>query len=190
MSSLSLWPTWIWLRISHFFYCDCLEWLLSYERIVLSLESYITTDDQSTSPSWNKASIWGLRQDSYYCQTVSGLLMWGALSDERTGLFTIAAGPRQHSHSWVRVPLDSWLYFTVSDIRDFPFRRLLRLAGLRWRYSTPPPYGVMSRSSLHGSLYSYSLAVSVEDVCCMSVVTETRLILNWPVGIYLHSNVC
>jgi hypothetical protein len=36
----------------------------------------------------------------YYCQTVAGLLMWGALSDERTGLsFTIAAGPRQRSHS-------------------------------------------------------------------------------------------
>jgi hypothetical protein len=33
------------------------------------------------------------------------LLMWGALSDERTGRsFTIAAGPRQRSHSPVRVP--------------------------------------------------------------------------------------
>jgi hypothetical protein len=28
-----------------------------------------------------------------------------------------------------------------SQIRDFPFRRLLRLAGLRWRYSTPPTHG-------------------------------------------------
>jgi hypothetical protein len=27
----------------------------------------------------------------------------------------------------------------LSQIRDFPFRRLLRLAGLRWKYSTPPP---------------------------------------------------
>jgi hypothetical protein len=26
----------------------------------------------------------------------------------------------------------------------FPFRRLLRLAGLRWRYSTPPPHGLVS----------------------------------------------
>jgi hypothetical protein len=43
----------------------------------------------------------------YYCQTVGGLLMWGALSDQRTGLpFTIAAGPRQRSHSWIRVPRD------------------------------------------------------------------------------------
>jgi hypothetical protein len=61
-------------------------------------ESYITTDGQSASLSWNKASIWGLRPDFYYCQTVAGLLMWGALSDERTGLsFTTAGGPRQHS---------------------------------------------------------------------------------------------
>jgi hypothetical protein len=29
----------------------------------------------------------------------------------------------------------------LSQIEDFPFRRLLRLAGLRWRYSTPPPHG-------------------------------------------------
>jgi hypothetical protein len=69
----------------------------------------------SRSACFNIAPIWGLRPDFYYCQTVAGLLMWGALSDERTGLlFTIAAGPRQ--------------------IRDFPFCRLLRLTGLRWRY--------------------------------------------------------
>jgi hypothetical protein len=41
-------------------------------------------------------------------KTVASLLIWGALSDERTGLpFTIAAGPRQRSHSWVRFPRDS-----------------------------------------------------------------------------------
>jgi hypothetical protein len=40
------------------------------------------------------------------------------LSDERMGLScTIAAGPRQRSHSRVRVPRDSWPYFTVSDSR-------------------------------------------------------------------------
>jgi hypothetical protein len=52
--------------------------------------------------------IWGPRPDLYYCQTLAGLLMWDALSNERTGLsFTIAAGPRQRSHSRVRVPRDS-----------------------------------------------------------------------------------
>jgi hypothetical protein len=36
--------------------------------------------------SWNKASIWGLRPDLYQCLTITGLLMWDALFDERTGL--------------------------------------------------------------------------------------------------------
>jgi hypothetical protein len=30
------------------------------------------------------------------------------------------------------------------QIRDFPFRRLLRLARLRWKYSTPPPHGMLT----------------------------------------------
>jgi hypothetical protein len=62
--------------------------------------------------------MWGswLLFDTY------GLVLWGALSDERTSLsFVYAAGPCQ--------------------IWDFPFRRLLRLAGSRWKYSTPPPHG-------------------------------------------------
>jgi hypothetical protein len=81
-------------------------------------ESYVTTDGQSASLSWNKASIWGLRPDLYYCQTVTGLLILGALSDERTGLsFVYAAGPCQRSLSRVRVPWDLRPYFTVSDLR-------------------------------------------------------------------------
>jgi hypothetical protein len=56
-------------------------------------ESYIMTDGQSASPPWNKAPR-GLRPDFYYCQTIAGLLMWGAVSDERTGLpFTICCWP-------------------------------------------------------------------------------------------------
>jgi hypothetical protein len=67
--------------------------------VISESESYVTTDGQSVSLSWHKAPIWGLRLDFYYCQTVAGLLMWDALSDERTGLsFTISAGPRKHSH--------------------------------------------------------------------------------------------
>jgi hypothetical protein len=46
----------------------------------------------------------------------------GALSDERTGLpFTVAAGPRQRCHSWVRVPRDSLrpsLYIHWTDHRE------------------------------------------------------------------------
>jgi hypothetical protein len=48
----------------------------------------------------------------------ASLLMWDTFSDKRRGLpFTIAAGPRQRSHSWLRVPRDSWPYFTVSNSR-------------------------------------------------------------------------
>jgi hypothetical protein len=66
--------------------------------------------------------IWGLRPGFYYCQTVAGLLMWGALSDGRAGLsFTIAAGPLQRRHSRVRVP---WDHVLLSQTRDFLFRRL------------------------------------------------------------------
>jgi hypothetical protein len=30
-------------------------------------QSYVTTDGLSASLSWNKAPIWGLRPDLYYC---------------------------------------------------------------------------------------------------------------------------
>jgi hypothetical protein len=41
----------------------------------------------------------------------------GALLNETTSLSTIAASPRQRSHSLVRVPLDSWPHSTVSVTR-------------------------------------------------------------------------
>jgi hypothetical protein len=123
------------LRVGHFFTFRCplvstpqlntqllnsltTRWLnwrteLFYE---LTMESestlYVTTDCQSASLSWNNAPTWGQRPDLYYCQIVAFLLMWGALSDESTGLsFTIAAGPRQRSLPRVRVPWDSWKYY-------------------------------------------------------------------------------
>jgi hypothetical protein len=87
----------------------------------LKVKDYVTTDGQSASLPCNKAPIWGLWPDFYYFQTAAWLLMWGALSDEKTGLsFTISAGPRQHSHTRFRVPWESWPYFTVSDSR-LPF---------------------------------------------------------------------
>jgi hypothetical protein len=65
-------------------------------------ESYVATDGQPASLSWNKAPLWGLRPDLYYCLTVAGVLIRGATSDERTGLsIVIATGPRQDSHSRV-----------------------------------------------------------------------------------------
>jgi hypothetical protein len=78
-------------------------------------QSYVTTDGQPASLSWNKAPIWGLRPDLDYCLTVAGLLIWGALSNERTGLsFAIATGPRQHSHFWVRVTVSTQVWKLLS----------------------------------------------------------------------------
>jgi hypothetical protein len=57
----------------------------------------------------------------HYCLTVTVLFLWGAPSDERTGLsFVYAASPCQRSLSRVRVPWDSRPYFSVSDLR-LPF---------------------------------------------------------------------
>jgi hypothetical protein len=84
-----------------------------------------------------------------------------------------AAGPRQGSHSGVQVPLDLWPYFTVS-IRDFPFRRLLVLAGSGWRYSTPPPHvcphfisrGEPNRNDhLEQFVYNFGVCLLLRNVC-------------------------
>jgi hypothetical protein len=81
-------------------------------KIKSESESYVTTDGQSASLSWYKAPIRGLRPDFCYWQTVAGLLMWGALSDERTCLsFTTVAGPRHRSHFRLRVPWNYCLRF-------------------------------------------------------------------------------
>jgi hypothetical protein len=49
-------------------------------------QNYVTADGQSASLSWFQAHVWDLRPDFYFCLTAADLLMWGALSDERTGL--------------------------------------------------------------------------------------------------------
>jgi hypothetical protein len=46
-------------------------------------------------------------------------------------------------------------HILISQIRDFSLHRLIRFAGLRWRYSTPPPRGsemLASRSQLLNNL--------------------------------------
>jgi hypothetical protein len=125
--------------------------------IFLQSQSYFTTGGlQPISSSWRQVP-WESRHRNFIF-----------LSDERMDLlFTIAAGPLQHSHSQVLVPRDPRPNFTVLNSTlpqpggpgpriyipeeqggpvippgtRFPFRLLLRLAGLRWKYSIPPPQG-------------------------------------------------
>jgi hypothetical protein len=50
----------------------------------------------------------GAQDQSFIILRQLHVFMWGALSDERTGLsFIITARPRQHSHSRDRIPRDS-----------------------------------------------------------------------------------
>jgi hypothetical protein len=157
-------------------------------------QGYVTTDGQSASLSWNKAPVWGLRPDFYYRQTVACLELWGALTDERTGLsITIAAGPRQRSYSRVRVPRDLKQYFTLSDSRlsqhgrpgpriyrpqeqgdqvihprtGFLFHRLIRLSEQRWSYSNPPPWHVVIvrvRVTLRLAVYRQSVRLGANPL--------------------------
>jgi energy-converting hydrogenase Eha subunit C len=60
--------------------------ILFCHTVVLNAKVTLRPTVQSASLCWNKATIWGLRPDLYYCRTDAGFLMWGALSDERTSL--------------------------------------------------------------------------------------------------------
>jgi hypothetical protein len=103
--------------------------------------SYVTTDSQSANLSWYQASIWGLRPDFYYCQTAAGLLMWGALSDERV-IYNCAA-PRHRSHSWVLSPAGLVTIFYCLRFETPPTWRA------RSPYSYPPGTGWPSYTPRH-----------------------------------------
>jgi hypothetical protein len=120
----------VWFRL--FLYREHVH---SHDLVRPRVVSYVTIDDRSANVS--KAPICGLRPHFCYCQTVAGLLMWSALARGRLCryqlLLALASAVILGSES--RGSRDHTL---LSQIRDFPFR-LLRLAGLRWRYSTPSP---------------------------------------------------
>jgi hypothetical protein len=69
---------------------------------------------------------------------LAGLLMWRALSDESRIQLLLVPGSAVIFGSESYGTRD---HILLSQIRDFTFRHLLRLAGLRWRYSNPPSQG-------------------------------------------------
>jgi hypothetical protein len=95
-----------------------------------SAASYVTTDGQSASLSWCQAPIWGPRPDFITVRQLR-VCWYGALSLTRGRICSLH----------LLLILASVVLF-LSDsrgTRDFPFRRLLRHAGLRLGYSTWPP---------------------------------------------------
>jgi hypothetical protein len=139
---------------------------ISYLTAIES-EFYITTDDQSTSLSWNEAPNWALKSDLYYCQTVVGLLMWGSLSLTRGRVYglqllleidsAVILGSKSHG---------TRDHILLSQTRDFPFRCLLRLARIWWRYSTQPPRGIdfWGRVTLRLAVYRQSVRLGAEPL--------------------------
>jgi hypothetical protein len=106
-------------------------------------KSYVMTDGQSASLSWNKALIWVLPPDFFITVRQMQVCWCGAFSLTRRRVCRLQLLLALVS----AVILGSESYGTrdnilLSQIRDFHFLRLLRLAGLRWRYSTPSPYGI------------------------------------------------
>jgi hypothetical protein len=108
---------------------------------LLESELYVTTDGQPASLSWNKAPIWGLRPDFIIvwqlrvCWFGAPSLTRGLVSRLQL-LLALASAVILGSESRRTRGL-----ILLSHFRDFPFRRLLRLAGSRWRYWTPPSRG-------------------------------------------------
>jgi hypothetical protein len=116
------------------------DWLTDWLSWAES-ESYVTTDVQTASLSWNKAPsesydhifiiVWQLR----VCWFRAPSLTRGRVCRLQLQLALASAvifglqSRRTRRH------------ILLSHIWDFPFRLLLRLAGSRWRYSTPPPHG-------------------------------------------------
>jgi hypothetical protein len=98
--------------------------------------SHVATDGQSVSKSWCRApsgahdqifiTVWNVRS-CFVGRPLFLLHMLLALASA-VFLWSESTGARDH--------------ILLSQIWDFPFRHLLRLAGSRWRYSTPPPHGV------------------------------------------------
>jgi hypothetical protein len=102
-------------------------------------QSHIATDGQSISKSWCRLHL-GL-MTRYLLLSDSYGLFSGAptLTRGRGCLLYMLLALANVVFVW-SVPLGTCDHILLSQIWDFPFRRLLRLRVSRWRYSTPPPH--------------------------------------------------
>jgi hypothetical protein len=130
----------------------------------------ITNDSQSASQSWCQTSIWDPRpiflSPWNFLWTLAGLLFCSArgracnllsllVLPSAVPLWSESRGTQEHIllSQFLRLPQPEGpsprIYIPQGqgcpDIppgTGFPFHWLLRLAGLRWRYSIPPPHGI------------------------------------------------
>jgi hypothetical protein len=97
------------------------------------------TVSQSVSKSWGEAP------DIYYCLTVTVLFFVGCrLWREDGSVFCTCYWPlRAQSFSGPSSSVLTTIFYCLR-FETSPFRRLLRLAGSWWKYSTPPPHGSLT----------------------------------------------
>jgi hypothetical protein len=92
-----------------------------------------------------------------------GLMTWYLLLFDSYGHVSVSLTRGRVCHLYMLLTLASAVFLgseslgtrghiLLSQVWDFIFRRLLRLAGSRWRYSTPPPHGLLQTHFLSLSL--------------------------------------
>jgi hypothetical protein len=132
-------------------------------------------------PTVNRPACLGIKHPSGSCDqifitcvTVTVFFFCGSLSEERTVLpFVCAAGNCQPIFLGSK-SLGTWDHILLSQIWDFLFRRLLRLAGSRWKYLTPPPNGWSIELKVKGMLRSTAAGQSgFEQSTHLGLTTRT-----------------
>jgi hypothetical protein len=114
-------------------------WTLLNSAWLTESESYVTTDGQPASLSWNKAPFWDLRPDLYYCLDSCGFVDLGRPLWREDGSVVGNCYWPSPAQSFSGPSPAGLVAIFYCLFWDFPFHHLLWLAGSRWGYSTPPP---------------------------------------------------
>jgi hypothetical protein len=135
------------------------DWLLIYDWLYSQsqIQSYVTTDGRSASLSWNKAHIWGRQLRVCWCgalsltrESVCRLQFLDLANAVILGFESRGTLPVAYKYGELALQVGGSLESktvecgheggpVISPGTGFHFRSLLRLAGLGWTYSTPPP---------------------------------------------------
>jgi hypothetical protein len=83
-------------------------------------------------------------------------------------------------------------HILLSQIQDFPFCRLLWLAGSRWRYLTPPPHGCTELATSGLAFYSRSVDNAENTVLLLRGAdhTENTSFVQYPGSSLAHCLLC
>jgi hypothetical protein len=140
-----------------------LSWVKVKVKVTLRL-----TVGQSVSKSWCRAPS-GVHDQRFITVWQLRFCVCGAPSLTRGRVCLLYMLLALASAVFLRpVSLGTSDHILLSPIRDFPFRRLLRLAGTRWRYSTPPPHRYSFLSWLMQSPWSRFFAYRIGDTLSKS----------------------